>query len=461
MSKELAEKRERSRSPRGGEGGGGGGKGGTAETATPETQHSGSEKKCFLFVGNPGTGKSTLINGVIGSPVFKAMPSFTGQGVTFQFDQKEIEGKGVFMDTPGLSDEKLRKQAAEAITTALKQNGFYRIFFVITVEAGRVRPDDKTTMKLILDAAPTITKYCIIVNKVTEAWAIGVQKPETLSTWVTTLMEGLPKLTSNIHFMHRKGDLEDCSNVQYEAPRDVIEFIETAPGMPIASDDVAEVQADQFAEMQAKHEEILRELREDAAKMAEAAERQKEEMMKQIKETQEHAEREKQLMMQRLDQSEQRSAQREKELKEQFAKDQLMQEKRVEQMEKDAERRNQETLTQINNSKEEANRQRQEMKERMNEDKISRDEAARQNQTNIDAAQKQQDALRQDAERARLAGESERREAKEDSERRNQEMMALMQKAQADAATAHKEAQEARNRPSGGGGGFLGGLLGF
>jgi hypothetical protein len=38
------------------------------------------------------------------------------------------------MDTPGLSDIEMRKKAAEEITKALKKNGKYYLFFVVTLD---------------------------------------------------------------------------------------------------------------------------------------------------------------------------------------------------------------------------------------------------------------------------------------------------------------------------------------
>ena len=47
--------------------------------------------------------------------------------------QKERDNDGVtYMDTPGLSDVKLREQAAAAIEEALKSGGKYSICFVVT-----------------------------------------------------------------------------------------------------------------------------------------------------------------------------------------------------------------------------------------------------------------------------------------------------------------------------------------
>jgi hypothetical protein len=71
-------------------------------------------------------------------------------------------------DTPELSDTEKRKQAAAEITKALKANGRYRLVFVCTVEAGRVRPDDVTTIHTVLDAVNDEKfPYGIIINKMT------------------------------------------------------------------------------------------------------------------------------------------------------------------------------------------------------------------------------------------------------------------------------------------------------
>ena len=76
-----------------------------------------------------------------------------------------MEHNGItYGDTPGLSDVKYRKEVAQEITKALKQNGIYKLFFVASVEAGRVRPDDIITIHLILNSIQIKVNYSIIIN---------------------------------------------------------------------------------------------------------------------------------------------------------------------------------------------------------------------------------------------------------------------------------------------------------
>lgn len=95
-----------------------------------------------------------------------------GQGLTSELDEGSNKN-GVFLDTPGLADEKLRTVAGKAIYQALKKDGQYQILFFVTERNGRVLQQDTTTIKLILEAAPDIGEdYGIIVNMLSK----GVMK---------------------------------------------------------------------------------------------------------------------------------------------------------------------------------------------------------------------------------------------------------------------------------------------
>eukprot|EP00178_Gracilaria_changii_P013247 TRINITY_DN37450_c0_g1_i1.p1 TRINITY_DN37450_c0_g1~~TRINITY_DN37450_c0_g1_i1.p1 ORF type:complete len:315 (+),score=39.29 TRINITY_DN37450_c0_g1_i1:33-977(+) len=120
-----------------------------------------------IFIGNPGVGKSFLLNSLLQEQKFQSGVSY-GEGLTqtLQLEQDSHTPNTFWGDTPGLSDINRRKKAAEEIEKAMKQNGYYRIVFVLTLESGRFRPDDILTMKLVLDVIPKQVPFGIIINKV-------------------------------------------------------------------------------------------------------------------------------------------------------------------------------------------------------------------------------------------------------------------------------------------------------
>ena len=75
--------------------------------------------KTFILLGNPGTGKSTLLNGRIGSAQFKSGASI-GTGLTAELQIYVDHAGGVnYLDPPGLHDDK-EKQAVQEIDKAFK-----------------------------------------------------------------------------------------------------------------------------------------------------------------------------------------------------------------------------------------------------------------------------------------------------------------------------------------------------
>ena len=90
-----------------------------------------------VFVGNPGTGKSTLLNGLIGKVEFESGVSF-GEGLTQRLQRYTHTDGTVYMDTPGLDDIKSKKEAAAEIEAALRSGGSFRIFFLVLLDSGFV-----------------------------------------------------------------------------------------------------------------------------------------------------------------------------------------------------------------------------------------------------------------------------------------------------------------------------------
>ncbi|CAE7681139.1 wrt-1 [Symbiodinium sp. CCMP2456] len=211
--------------------------------------------ECFLFVGNPGVGKSTILNGLISEPRFKSGFS-PGQGMTSVLQCEEKGGK-FYMDTPGLADVEKRRIAAKEIEKALKQDGDYRIFFVLTLESGRVRPQDKATMELVLQAAPCIGhKYGILFNKVSKRAQEEITQnparadPSPRDVLLTHLFSGNLPVTTAIHYNPNDDDLEDAMNVVKPLRPELVRFIQGLPVICINSRKVKAIEADQQRQLE-------------------------------------------------------------------------------------------------------------------------------------------------------------------------------------------------------------------
>ena len=222
-----------------------------------------------LFIGNPGVGKSTLVNCLAQKVLFKSGVSI-GSGMTYQMERQEHDGI-VYMDTPGLADMKMRKAAAEAITKALKQNGIYQIFFVVTLEAGRVRPQDLVTIKLVLENAKDIKYYSLIVNKLTKRLYQEFLKNEAkrLKELVAELNFGNESNAEPppILLLLRDDELDDADNAFTEM-ESLKDFVDNASSMAVFPDHVNNIPGDDsFEKIETLFEEQLSQLRQDNEQM--------------------------------------------------------------------------------------------------------------------------------------------------------------------------------------------------
>jgi GTP-binding protein EngB required for normal cell division len=224
--------------------------------------------QCTLMIGNPGVGKSTILNGLVGEPLFKSGNSF-GRGLTQVLQIEQASSGAMYGDTPGLADVELRQKAAEEICKALKTNhGRYQLIFVVTEEAGRIRPVDVATIKLVLDALSKDRRmpYGIIVNKISKKRVRQLEAdPEGRSRMIACLNAGRDDPTAYVHFYARNEDLEDEADVVHIPTPELKAFLQILPFVSIAPEEVGKVYADQFDELNDRFEREIKRLSEDKA----------------------------------------------------------------------------------------------------------------------------------------------------------------------------------------------------
>ena len=119
----------------------------------------------IVAIGNPGSGKSSILNSLAGKILFPSGISI-GCGLTEQLCAVESNGT-TFVDTPGVSEDTYCQAAGDALTNVFRNGGRMKILFFITQRSGRIVMQDVATMKLILESVPEIGRnYGIIVNKI-------------------------------------------------------------------------------------------------------------------------------------------------------------------------------------------------------------------------------------------------------------------------------------------------------
>ena len=201
-------------------------------TSTVQGCDCGNGMMHFIYIGNPGTGKTTLLNNQLGEISLASGVVGAGGGMTrgLQCVEKK-ERKTILCDTPGLNDPWIRHEAAGNITQGLKKGGCFKVFFVVKLESGRVRPEDTTTMKLVLESAPIKeNEYSIIINKVGKKEQKKIK--ENWAHLMDTLLLGMPIKTNSTHVIPSLDELADEDNATMTNPQikpDFKSFWRSAP----------------------------------------------------------------------------------------------------------------------------------------------------------------------------------------------------------------------------------------
>jgi len=222
----------------------------------------------ILFVGNPGAGKSTLLNSLLRTVVFHSGYSVV-VGLTTHLQAYTTDAGVTYLDTPGLSDFEKRKQAAAEITQALQKDGQYILFFVVTLEGGRVKADDATTMQLVLNALSAVQhlSFSIVINRVSGPALEKLKEETNYKYLLASINANLPVHTDRLFFYPLENDAVDCDDVLVDQNNDFLKFVWRTQPVLIKTEQVVPINAETFDEVKQQMKMITESLVEDKEKL--------------------------------------------------------------------------------------------------------------------------------------------------------------------------------------------------
>ncbi|KAK3817001.1 MAG: hypothetical protein J3R72DRAFT_460844 [Linnemannia gamsii] len=160
----------------------------------------------IVFVGNPGVGKSALLNVFGGS--FESGCSEVA-GLTRQVTKVPVtlSGRPLFLfDVPGIDDcieeggEDTIVKHLQMLQEALNGGGHFVIFFVITPRNGRIEPSDYMMMKTVLDSLKKAPMVGLILTQVKPKHIDQVRSKE----YTLKLLAPLEKIVESKEFIPRR-----------------------------------------------------------------------------------------------------------------------------------------------------------------------------------------------------------------------------------------------------------------
>lgn len=172
-------------------------------------------KRRVIVVGNPGCGKSFVMNEITGGKHFESGASI-GHGLTRRKKVVTV-GEIDYADTPGLADMERGHECAEQISSAVNEGWRLRqhvvILFIVTLSCGgQPRQEDLQTMASVRDAlricefdGESDVADAVIVNKcdgavivnISDGGGGGVMKEQLFNVFETRRLLMLPFVDEN------------------------------------------------------------------------------------------------------------------------------------------------------------------------------------------------------------------------------------------------------------------------
>ena len=158
----------------------------------------------ITFCGNPGVGKSTIVNLLCAKPMFKSGESTSGRGITDRNQSVQMEF-GALVDTPGVFDCVMRN-AASIVNEAIAMSEKQLFCFVVTSDAGRFHDDDAKCIRGVLAATGVEPsrlndKFMIVINKCSRI-AMGKDMSDitkgSLAPFSTSLIHKIPMHSNRV-----------------------------------------------------------------------------------------------------------------------------------------------------------------------------------------------------------------------------------------------------------------------
>lgn len=163
-------------------------------------------------------------------------------------------------DTPGLSDIELVKKAGLELDSLLNEDVDIRICFVVTLEHGRPRPVDASTIDLILSAinVDVNNRFGVIINQVSKRVASVLETDVEAAAKVRNGLTGRFH-TSHWHYVLKDPELEDCDDGMLMT-NSLAFFLSSIPQTKPHDAAVETIDTDTLKEKQQQHEDRIKEI---------------------------------------------------------------------------------------------------------------------------------------------------------------------------------------------------------